>query len=199
MTRITKLLLSCALLITSLNFTHAQEPTDTLTLAERYADMLRKSGTYQDKKIIRQSNLNMFWASLSDTLETTQSSLKEALVGKMDVEDQLRASQDSLQSVQGRLETSLGQNSQISFLGIRFSQSFYNALVWGLIIVFAVIAGLSVQRYKSGNVKVKETEEEFNKLQEQYDALRHKSKETQMKLKRELQTALNRLETVEGR
>ena len=199
MTRITKLLLSCALLITSLNFIHAQEPTDTLTLAERYADMLRKSGTYQDKKIIRQSNLNMFWASLSDTLETTQSSLKEALVGKMDVEDQLRASQDSLQSVQGRLETSLGQNSQISFLGIRFSQSFYNALVWGLIIVFAVIAGLSVQRYKSGNVKVKETEEEFNKLQEQYDALRHKSKETQMKLKRELQTALNRLETVEGR
>ncbi len=199
MTRITKLLLSCALLITSLNLTHAQEPTDTLTLAERYADMLRKSGTYQDKKIIRQSNLNMFWASLSDTLETTQSSLKEALVGKMDVEDQLRASQDSLQSVQGRLETSLGQNSQISFLGIRFSQSFYNALVWGLIIIFAVIAGLSVQRYKSGNVKVKETEEEFNKLQEQYDALRHKSKETQMKLKRELQTALNRLETVEGR
>lgn len=199
MTRITKLLLSCTLLLTSLNFTHAQEPTDTLTLAERYADMLRKSGTYQDKKIIRQSNLNMFWASLSDTLNTTQTSLKEALAGKMDVEDQLKASQDSLQSVQARLDTSLGQNSQISFLGIRFSQSFYNTLVWGLIIVFAIMAVLSFQKFKSGNAKVKEIEDEFNKLQEQYDALRHKSKDTQMKLKRELQTALNRLETVEGR
>lgn len=198
MTRIIKLLLSCTLLLATFNYTSAQEPIDTLmTLEQRYTEMLKTSGVYQDKKIIRQSNLNLFWASLSDTLSTTQASLKEAIVAKMDVEDQLRQNRDSLQTVQSQLKSSLGENSQISFLGINFGQSFYNILVWGLIIVFAVMAGFFFQRFKRGHSVVTETKDEFDKLQKDYDALRHKAKETQMKLKRELQTAMNRLETVE--
>lgn len=199
MTRIIKLLLSCTLLLTTFNNAPAQEPTDTLTLEERYADMLKKSGVYQDKKIIRQSNLNLFWAALSDTLETTQLSLKEALVAKMDVDDQLMQSQDSLRIAQSELRSSLGQNSQISFLGISFGQSFYNILVWGLIIVLAIMGAFFFQRFKQGHSQVKDRQEEFDKLQEQYNSLRHKAKDTEMKLKRELQTALNRLETVENR
>lgn len=200
MTRIIKLLLSCTLLLATFNYTSAQEPIDTLlTLEQRYTEMLRTSGVYQDKKIIRQSKLNMFWASLSDTLTTTQTSLKEVIVAKMDVEDKLRQNRDSLQTVQSQLKSSLGENSQISFLGIKFGQFFYNILVWGLIIVFAVMAGLFFQRFKRGHSVVTETKGEFDKLQKDYDALRHKAKETQMKLKRELQTAMNRLETVENR
>lgn len=199
MTRMIKLLLSCTLLLATLNQVSAQEPADTLTLEQRYTDMLRKSGVYQDKKIIRQSNLNMFWAALSDTLQTTQASLKEALAGKMDVEEELRASQDSLRAIQSKLESSLGENSKISFLGISFGQTFYNTLVWGLILSLIAMAGFFFQRFKQGHSQVKDTREEFDKLQEQYDSLRHKAKDTQMKLKRELQTALNRLETVENR
>lgn len=199
MTRMIKLLLSCTLLLATINYSSAQEPADTLTLEQRYGDMLKKSGVYQDKKIIRQSNLNMFWAALSDTLKTTQTSLKEALVGKMDVEEGLRASQDSLRSIQSQLQSSLGENSQISFLGISFGQSLYNAIVWGLIIALAVMSGLFFQRFKQGHSQVKETREEFDKLHEQYDTLRHNAKDTQMKLKRELQTALNRLEMAENR
>lgn len=200
MTRIIKLLLSCTLLLATFNHTSAQQPIDTLmTLEQRYADMLKTAGTYQDKKIIRQSKLNLFWASLSDTLNTTQESLKQAIVAKMDVEDRLRQNRDSLQTVQSQLKSSLGENSQISFLGISFGQSFYNVLVWGLIISFAIMGGVFFQRFKRGHSEVKESKDEFDKLQKEYDSIRHKANETQMKLKRELQTALNRLETVENR
>ncbi|GAB5522932.1 MAG: hypothetical protein Roseis2KO_08040 [Roseivirga sp.] len=199
MTRMIKLLFSCTLLLATFHQVSAQEPADTLTLEQRYTDMLRKSGVYQDKKIIRQSNLNMFWAALSDTLQTTQASLKEALVGKMDVEEELRASQDSLRTVRSKLESSLGENSQVSFLGISFGQTFYNSLVWGLILILTAMTAFFFQRFKRGHSVVTETKDEFDKLQQDYDALRHKAKETQMKLKRELQTAMNRLETVENR
>lgn len=201
MTQITKLFLFCTLLLTTLNYASAQQPVvDTLqTLEQRYSEILRTSETYQDKKVIRRSSLNMFWAALSDTVATAQESLKAALADKMDIAEKLRESEGARNGAEEQLQSSLGENSKISFLGINFSQSLYNVLVWGLIIVFGVMAGMFFQRFKQGHSQVKDAKGQLDKLQKEYDTIRHQGKEAQMKLKRELQTALNRLETVESR
>lgn len=198
--RLTKVLLCCIFVITSMNFAMSQEPADTaLTLEERFTEIIQKSETYKDKKIVRRSQLNLFWASLSDTLATNQADLKAALASKMDMQEQLKQSQDSLRQAQLQLQSSLGENSKTSFLGLRIDQSLYNILTWGIVILLAALCVWFFQRFKTGHAIVTETKQEYEQVKGDYDRLRHKAKETEMKLKRELQTALNRLEMVDNR
>lgn len=198
MNRMIKPLLTCVLLVFTLLPVAAQESADTLqTLEQRYLDLLRRSETFKEYKVVRRSSLNMFWAALSDTVSTGNAELKEALVSKMKLEQELRQSQDSLKTALATIDSHTTAGARTSFLGMSFSRSFYNTLVWSLIVGLTGLMLFFLQRFKTGHSLVKETQDEHDQLQTKYDDLRHKAKETQMKLKRELQTALNKLETVE--
>lgn len=198
MFRIAKLCLLLTLFTLSHFSIQAQTEVDTLmTLEERYAEMLKRSENFKEYEVVRRSTLNMFWAALNDSVTTSNTQLKEALVSKMELQSSLTEKEAALAEAQGQLALLRGEGAQVRVLGIKLSQSFYHTLLWSLILAFAGLMAFFLFRFYRGNVVVKETEEEHSSLQKQYDELRHRSKETQMKLKRELQTALNRLEGVE--
>lgn len=200
MNRIPKFVLTCTLLFFVLFPAFGQvEKDSTLTLEQRYAEMLRKSESYQEYKVVKRSTLNLFWAALSDTVSNGSIQLKQALVDKMEMREQLSESRDSLALIQSQLQAQMRDKSTTSFLGFQLPKSVYNSLVWALILSFAGLMVYFMQRFRMGHTQVKETRQELEKLQSDFDNLRHRSKETQMKLKRELQTALNKLEMVDER
>ena len=201
MNQIIRTLLTCTLALITLSPLAAQEeqqqPIDTtLTLTERYTEMLRRSENWKEFEMVRRSTLNVFWAALSDSVNAANVELKEALGEKLSLEAELKKASASLAAANTALEAKSADSGNPRLLGIRMSSGAMNAV---FIVVVLILGGLSIyyaQRFRNGNSTVKETVKEHETLEKSYDELRHKSKETQMKLKRELQTALNRLEAV---
>ena len=194
--------LTCTFTVFTLFSLSAQEeqPVDTtLTLAERYTQLLRQSENYKEYEVVRKSSLNLFWAALNDSVTTANASLKQALVEKMELQNKLSKAESDLSSVQTQLAATQEQDNSAKLLGISMSATGFNVTFIVVVVLLSGIALFYVQRYKSGSSTVKDTVKEHEALQASYDELRHKSKETQMKLKRELQTALNRLEAVDNR
>ena len=194
--------LTCTFTVFTLFSLSAQEeqPVDTtLTLAERYTQILRQSENYKEYEVVRKSSLNLFWAALNDSVTTANASLKQALVEKMELQNKLSKAESDLGSAQTQLAATQEQDNSAKLLGISMSTTGFNVTFIVVVILLSGIALYYAQRFKSGSSTVKETVKEHEELQKSYDELRHKSKETQMKLKRELQTALNRLEAVDNR
>ena len=193
-----KLLLICTVLSFTAFSAHSQTERDTLlTLEQRFSDLLRQSENFKEYKVVRRSTLNLFWAALNDSVSTSNAELKAALISKMELQTELNEKSAQLEEAEAKLALLEGEGARVTVLGIDMSQSFYHTLLWCLMLAFAGLMSFFLFQYQRGNVLVKETQGEHEGLQKQFDDLRHKSKETQMKLKRELQTALNRLETVE--
>ena len=193
-----KFLLVFILSVTSLFSVSAQAERDTLlTLEQRYTELLKRSENFKEYKVIRRSTLNLFWAALNDSVTTSNAALKEALVTKMELQSSLNEKEALLSEAESRLALLEGSGAKVKVLGMELNQTLYHSLLWALMLAFAGLMAFFLIRYQRGNLVVKEAQGENEGLQKQFDDLRHRSKETQMKLKRELQTALNRLDTVE--
>lgn len=193
-----KYLLALMVLAGSFISSQAQTEQDTLiSLEQRFSNLLRQSENFKEYKVVRRSTLNFFWAALNDSITTGNSELREALVAKMELKSNLSEKEALLADAQSRLALLEGEGARVKVLGTDLSQTFYHTLLWSLIFALGGLMVFFLFRFQRGNVVVKETQGEHEGLQKQFDELRHRSKETQMKLKRELQTALNRLETVE--
>lgn len=180
--------------LSSTNVLLAQNSDPALSLSEEYSLMMDKAETYEHYKVIPIAKLNRLWGLVSDTIQQHQREIKRLNIRQQ----QLQASIDSLrQTIQG-LETSLAEseavNAEISFLGIPFSKTVYNVLVWGVVGILAIILiGLYVA-FKNSHVVTKRAKRDFEQVNSEFETYRQKSHDKQVRLKRELQTALNSLE-----
>jgi len=198
MNQIVKFLLVCSFSFVCFSNIRAQsEPDSLLTLEQRYTEILKKSENFKEYEVVRRSSLNLFWAALNDSVTSSNAALKAALVSKMELQSTLNELETRLTEAETKLADFEGEGAKVSVLGMQLNRSFYLTLLWSLILALAGLMGFFLLRFQKNNVVVKETQDEHQGLKKQFDELRHKSKETQMRLKRELQTALNRLETVE--
>ncbi len=174
----------CAMSILSM----AQE-----SLQEKYDAMLESTETYEQYKVIPRSKLNGFWGEVSDSLQRKTGTIN-------DLRSQILTQQASIESLEGnvvdlqaRLDESLNLNDTIYFVGIPFSKLGYHLMVWLIIIVLAVLGVLSYLMFMRSNRVTSKVKKEFEALNAEYEEHKTKARETQVKLKRELQTAVNQL------
>ena len=90
------------------------------------------------------------------------------------------------------------ENAKIGFLGLSVRKGFYNAMVWSIIALLATIVLVVYTRIKHVCSVVKRVKSAYSKIVDEYRHQRFQATENQITLRRELQTALNRLETIES-
>ena len=96
-------------------------------------------------------------------------------------------------STQEALESSNSLNGSIGFLGMEVSKTGYNIFVWIIIAALAIGIGAVFMLFQRSNAVTTQTKKTFKELEREYNAHKEKARETQIRLKRELQTALNAL------
>lgn len=165
-----------------------------LTLNESFAGMMQKYSTYEQYKVIPIVKLNEFWSVVVDSVQTKDrdiSQLNGQIVALNAMIDSLKS---DLNSVKASLETSQAVNTEIAFLGISFDKTVYHVLVWTIIILLAALAVMAYLMYIRGNGLTTRFKKDLDQLRQEYDEHRDKSREAQVKLKRELQTAVNTID-----
>ena len=175
-------------LLTTLMFTISAQ-----TLNEKYNQLLESTETYEQYKVIPRTDLNAFWSEVMDSVNR-QSGIISGLESQLKNEQvKVVEAQNQEQEAQAKLDESLKFNDSIVFVGINFSKTSYHIMVWLIIVVLAVLGVISYLMYLRSNSVTSSAKRELEALSTEFEEHRHRSREKQVKLKRDLQTAVNKL------
>lgn len=177
---------------------NAQEETPALpgTLDGKYRQLVERSETYQIYKVIKINELNAFWSEVVDSLAQNRRKIDE-LQDRVDQLSQTITSQrNEIESVNSKLEESLTRNDSIEFFGVQFSKLAYHIMVWAIIILLAAGIIVVFTLYKRSDIVTARAQKDYKSVQKEFEDYKDKAREKQVKLKRELQTAINNLEEV---
>ncbi|WP_421764594.1 hypothetical protein [Ekhidna sp.] len=180
-------------IFTILSITYSLSASAQETLQQKFDNMLENTETYERYKVIPRTDLNAFWSEVTDTLNQKQQKIQQLQSETQDAKANAQQSRAELVSVQAKLDESLELNDTIYFFGIPFSKIGYHILVWAIIAILAVLGIMAYFMFIRSNSVTTKTRREFETLQAEYEEHKSKSRETQVKLKRELQTAVNQL------
>jgi hypothetical protein len=183
-------------LLLTLSFTaYAQENTPLRTVL---SDIISESESYEEYKVIKTSRLLNFRSAMSDSINGYQLQIKNLEITAVETKAELKTIQAELGIIKDRLTHSEGENAEIGFLGLSVRKGFYNAMVWSIIALLSTIIIVVYTRIKHVCNVIKRVKSAYSKLVEEYRNQRFAATENQITLRRELQTALNRLETIES-
>ena len=163
------------------------------SLQEKYDEMMEKTETYEQYKVIPRTRLDGFWTEVTDTLKAKTNRIQDLRADGIAKQADIDALGSELSQVQSKLDESLELNDTIYFFGIPFSKLGYHLMVWILIIALAVLGIISYLTFLRSNKVTTRVKAEFETLESEFEKHKNGAREKQAKLKRELQTAINQL------
>lgn len=164
------------------------------TLNEKFESLNATSETYEQYKVITITRLNDFWTEVLDSLQAGNSKIDRLTNLSADQKVQLDQLQSKIDGLEAELEQVQNVTTTISFIGIDFQKTTYHVIVWGIIVILIIVSILIWWTNKSGSSSAKQAREEYDAITAELESVKNKAREHQVKLKRELQTALNQLE-----
>ncbi len=178
------LILSIVLLV---NFSSVAQSS----LQEKYDGIIESTETYEQYKVIPRTTIDAFWVEVSDTLKLNRGVINELQTKRQDQEAFIKKLEADILNLQSNLDSSLNQNDSINFVGISFSKVGYHLMVWLIIAVLAAFGVIAYLMFARSNRVTSRVKKDHDELLAEFDAHKDKAREAQVKLKRELQTALN--------
>lgn len=164
------------------------------SLNKKYIDIIESTETFNQYKVIPRSTIDAFWGEVVDSLqENSQKIIKLADQVRIQA-DSIRALATKKNTIQNQLEESLTLNDSISFIGLSLSKMAYHFVVWSIIIILAVLAFVCYFMFLKSNRVTTRSRKELETLQLAFEEHKNQSREKQVRLKRELQTAVNTME-----
>ena len=165
------------------------------SLNEKYEALIEKSETYAQYKVIPKTSLDSFWGEAMDSMSAQNDLIAQLRSEVANQNQQIEALTQGRDAVQTKLDESLSQNDSISFLGISFTKLSYHLIVWSLIFVLAGFGVIAYTLFFRSNKLTIRHKKDFDELEAEFEKHRNSAREKQVKLKRELQTAVNKLES----
>ena len=206
------LFLVCLLFFVSGAQAQAPRPQTTTggsSLQQQFNSLKFRSSSYQenqvDYKVVRLNSLDSFWKSVQDTVRARELQLQQARKG---IDKELVQARESLQKQTAELENLKEENAlkeqevqktsheinHISVLGIDFPKQTYVILNFALLFLLLVVVGVTVYLYKNSKKVTDDKKQAFAEIDQEYTEFKQKARERELKIKRELQTEMNRIE-----
>ncbi|HEY9116661.1 MAG TPA: hypothetical protein VIN11_02480 [Roseivirga sp.] len=192
-----KSLLFCAVFFALLNpqGVHAQNEQ---SLDNTFLEILDEAESYQEYKVIKTSKLRNFRNAMFDSLNSYNSTISSLQLELVSVQTELAELKSQFNLIKDSLEESEANAAMIGVMGVQMKKMTYNIVVWSLVCLLSLCLVIMYGRIKHVCSVVKRVKSAYSKIVEDYRNQRFQATEKQMKLRRELQTALNRLEMVQG-
>jgi uncharacterized protein HemX len=169
------------------------------SLKGQYEALLSKSKTYYTYKLINPVRLTAFYRSVADSIRKERSSSKSAQAKIKAQAATIDTLNNQIEGKENSLESTNAKVNEISFLGISFSKSTYNTIVWSIIIVLGLALAIVIIRSAKNIHEAKYRTELYEEVSKEYQTFKVKANEKEKKLARELQDERNKLDEYKNR
>lgn len=185
--------------------------TDTRanTLQQQFNSLKYRSSTHtefnQDYKVVKLRSLDGLWKNIQDTLRARNLKIKQARKG---IEQELVQAQKVIQTQEQQLKFLKQENAQkeqavqrsahdiasISFLGLDMNKQTFAILSWAIIFILLIGLGIVFFLYKNSKTVTDEKVKAYQDIDQEFKTHKQNARDRELKIKRELQTELNRVE-----
>ncbi len=164
------------------------------TLEQKWGRMLEKAENYDPYKVIKKTELADFWKSTNDTIQRYQKELK----GQRSLISTQKSEITQLKAQTVELNTALSQNesdkNSVSFLGIKANKFAYLSTLMLLFVIALAGIGILYYMFANSNSIASQKVSAYQVLSKEFDEYKLGKIEMERKLRRELQTQVNKLE-----
>lgn len=167
---------------------------DDAKLSDQYQNMIEGSETFEKYKVIPITKVNAFGQIMNDSISELKNSVSSAKSARQKAEVQRDSAKSQMSNLNKKLEEAQSKVDDMPFIGIPMSKTTYNIVMWSLVVV--LIAGLVTVyiMFLNSMRKTRQAKKDKELVGQELEDLRKRSHDKQVKIKRELQTALNKLE-----
>ena len=169
------------------------------SLRGQYQLMLSKSKTLNGYKLVNPARLSAFWKNVNDTITTTRKQLANSAKQLKEQENNITGLKAQISGNESSLASSNAKVNEISFLGMAFTKSTYNTIVWSLIIALAAALAIVILRSAKHIHEAKYRSNLYEEIAQEYQSYKTKANDKEKKLARELQDERNKLEELRNR
>ncbi|WP_316793511.1 hypothetical protein [Pedobacter frigoris] len=191
-----------AVLLTGLSgkaqLTNDTSKTDP-SLRGQYQLMISKSKTLNGYKLVNPGRLSTFWQNVRDTMTTSHKQLAEIRKKLNEQEKEILMLKKNISGTESSLASTNARLNEITFLGIAFTKSNYNIVVWSLIIALGIALAIVILRSAKHIHESKYRTNLYEEISQEYQSYKVKANEKEKKLARELQDERNKIEELKGR
>ena len=168
------------------------KPVSKNSISGQFDELFRKSGSYQDYKVINKDKYNELKLVVLDTIQN----LNKKMAGTSVVINRQKAEIDSLKVNLKKTNDSLIEVTKniddIDGFGVPMKKSNYNVLVYSLLGSLLAISLFFMLRYRQSNKLTEQAQKALKDTEEEYDNYKRVSIEREQKVRRELQDEINK-------
>lgn len=183
-------------------------PADN-SLAKQFKNLKDNANSYVENnrtyKVVNVKALDAFWKSVQDSMEAREKALVAA--GK-ERDEELAKAKENIQQQNSQLEAIKKQYAakeqevqqsaynvaNLSVLGIDMEKQNYVILSFAVIITLLILLGIFLMQYRSSKMVAVEKQKAFEEIDQEYNEYKKNAREKELKVKRELQTEMNRID-----
>ena len=164
------------------------------TLSEQFYQLKEESNNYQEYEVIPRTELDAFWSVVEDSLQKQRNGITQRQATIQNQEARIDTLEQTLQTRDEELAESEYNSSRLNVLGIPVQKNSYVVFSFALYTGLLVFGFIFLFRYRRSNVVAVEKRKEYELAQEELESYKKKSRDREIKLRRELQTEINRVE-----
>jgi predicted PurR-regulated permease PerM len=185
----------------------AKEETKASTkLQNQFKSLKENANNYREGnreyKVVSISSLDTFWESIEKNIKATEEKLEKARNGSKDEllqaqakVDEQQAQIEALQKDNALKDEEVKKSDSISVFGIFYipKQAFV-ILMFSVIGILLIVAGVLYFQFKNSKEVTDEKKRAYDTIDLELQEVKKNAREKELKLKRDLQTEMNRIE-----
>ena len=184
-----------ALLFSSLSF--SQDNSDEVqeqepSASQKLKTVVDKANNFEEYKVIEKVKINSAIRGVFEEYEALTAEISELKDSIQSQDQQVQSLKKEVSGLNTELTNLQNEKDEILFLGMAFSKSGYNTLVWSIIGVLIVLLLFFIFKFNRSNLLTKEAKQNLKNLDADYENYKRVALEKQQKLGRQLQDEKNK-------
>jgi len=150
---------------------------DNGNIEQQFDYLIRESNNYEIYEVVRRTWMNKIQLNVLDSLHQ----YKETIRDQQQIISGLNTNIDSLKShlqrTKSALNESIAERDSLVLLGVKMDKTFYNGILWTIIIVLAGLMVFFLILFKRSNKITRETKQNLKGTSDEFDAYKKYSRE----------------------
>lgn len=162
------------------------------TLKSQYEELIDKSNSYEQYKVIKKVSLDELKSVMVDTLQGLYSELNQAKQEISKQGEKINSLNKELSASNEERDLANLEKNSISFMGIQMDKSSYKATMWTIVCVLALALLIFIYKFLESNRITVQSRKELRETQEEMDDQRKTHIKKEQKIMRQLQDEINK-------
>ncbi len=162
------------------------------TLENQFDDVIKKSNSYQEFKVIKKVKINSLKKNVLDTVAQLEQNIKSFSEEIQQQKTKITNLNNELETTQNNLSISKEKENSIEIFGVLTTKTIHNIIVFVLFGILLITIFILFYKFKNSHTVTKSTKNKLQETEEELESFRQRTLEREQQLRRKLQDEINK-------